>query len=92
MSLKLRFHPSAAGEWRRLDPQLRRQFEKKLIQVIELGGVGKRLRPTLQDCFKIKLRSSGYRLVYGLDEEKTPIVLAVGKRDESYLRAVKRHR
>lgn len=38
----------------------------------------------MPDCYKIKLRSAGYRLVYqAIDEEVIVLVLAVGKRDRS---------
>ncbi|QWA09835.1 type II toxin-antitoxin system RelE/ParE family toxin [Sodalis ligni] len=38
----------------------------------------------MPDCYKIKLRSAGYRLVYqAIDEEVIVLVLAVGKRERS---------
>jgi mRNA interferase RelE/StbE len=38
----------------------------------------------MPDCYKIKLRSSGYRLVYQvIDERVVVIVIAVGKRERS---------
>ncbi|MDT8396972.1 MAG: type II toxin-antitoxin system RelE/ParE family toxin [bacterium] len=46
-----------------------------------------------QNHFKIKLRASGYRLVYEVEEGKVRIlVIAVGKRDKSsvYTKARKR--
>ena len=37
----------------------------------------------LPDCYKIKLRTVGYRLVYQvIDAEVVVLVLAVGKRDK----------
>ncbi|KJO24748.1 type II toxin-antitoxin system RelE family toxin, partial [Enterobacter roggenkampii] len=47
----------------------------------------------LHDCYKIKLRSSGYRLVYQVIDEKVVVfVISVGKRERSevYSEAVKR--
>ena len=38
----------------------------------------------MQDCYKIKLRSIGYRLVYQVrDEELVVSVIAVGKREKN---------
>lgn len=38
----------------------------------------------MPDCYKIKLRQSGYRLIYQVEDERiTIIVLAVGRRDKS---------
>lgn len=38
----------------------------------------------MKDCYKIKLRGAGYRLVYRVEEGRIVIlVLAVGKRERS---------
>jgi mRNA interferase RelE/StbE len=38
----------------------------------------------LPDCYKIKLRAAGYRLVYRVDDGRVVvIVVAVGKRDRN---------
>lgn len=38
----------------------------------------------MADCYKIKLRGVGYRLVYRVDEEAVFVtVIAVGRRDRS---------
>lgn len=47
----------------------------------------------MADCYKIKLKSSGYRLVYKvLDKEIVVLVVAVGKRERNavYKNAMKR--
>ena len=47
----------------------------------------------MKDCYKIKLRSAGYRLVYEVrDQEVVVSVVAVGKRErnEVYKIAIKR--
>jgi mRNA interferase RelE/StbE len=47
----------------------------------------------MPDCYKIKLKSSGYRLVYQVFDERVVVsVVAVGKRERSdvYDRAKKR--
>ena len=47
----------------------------------------------MPDCYKIKLRAAGYRLVYQVvDERVVVIVIAIGKREDSviYRKAGKR--
>jgi mRNA interferase RelE/StbE len=40
----------------------------------------------MTDCYKIKLRGVGYRLVYRVDEEAMFVtVIAVGRRDRSQM-------
>ncbi len=37
----------------------------------------------MPDCYKIKLRSAGYRLIYRVDDDVVFVtVIAVGKRDK----------
>jgi len=37
----------------------------------------------MPDCYKIKLRSAGYRLIYRVDEQEVFVtVIAVGRRDK----------
>ena len=38
----------------------------------------------MPDCYKIKLRQAGYRLVYGVDDDTVFVtVIAVGKGDKN---------
>jgi len=38
----------------------------------------------LKDCYKIKLRSSGYRLVYQVQDSKLVVlIISIGKRERS---------
>ena len=38
----------------------------------------------MADCYKIKLRAAGYRLVYRVDDGRvTVIIVAVGRRDRN---------
>ncbi|MBN8899633.1 MAG: addiction module toxin RelE [Rhodospirillales bacterium 69-11] len=82
MSYRLAFKESALKEWRKLGETVREQFKAKLKERLEhphvpaakLRGAGSR--------YKIKLRASGYRLVYEVSEEALVLtVVAVGKRD-----------
>ncbi len=81
MSFKLRFHELALAEWRRLDGSLREPLKKKVAERLENPRVPASALSGMADCYKIKLRSAGYRLVYRVDEDLGFVtVIAVGKR------------
>ena len=82
MTYSLEFDARALKEWHKLGDTVRAQFKKKLAAVLlEPRNEANRLR-SLQDCYKIKLRSSGYRLVYQvIDQEVVVFVVAVDKRE-----------
>ncbi|HBJ0568394.1 TPA: type II toxin-antitoxin system RelE/ParE family toxin [Escherichia coli] len=84
MSYNLEFDPRALKEWRKLGDDIRLQFKKKLVQVLQHPRIDKNRLRELPDCYKIKLRASGYRLVYQVREQTiTVFVVAVGKRERS---------
>lgn len=83
MSYRLRFHEMALKEWKKLGADLREQFKKKLAERLENPRVPSAALAGMPDCYKIKLRKAGYRLVYRVDEDTVFVtVLAVGKRDK----------
>lgn len=93
MTYKLEFLPSARKEWDKLGHTLRDQFKKNLAERLELPRIPSDSLHGLPDCYKIKLKSSGYRLMYQVIDERVVIsVVAVGKRERSavYARAKKR--
>ena len=93
MTYRLVFKAAAKKEWDKLDSTIRQQFKKKLIECIKNPKVESFRLNGMQDCYKIKLRSAGYRLVYQVrDEELVVAVVAVGKRERNhvYNAAVKR--
>jgi mRNA interferase RelE/StbE len=93
MTYKLEFLPSARKEWDKLGHTLREQFKKKLAERLELPRIAADALHGMPDCYKIKLKSSGYRLVYEVIDKRVVVsVVAVGKRDRSevYGRAKKR--
>ena len=72
---------------------VREQLKKKLVEVLESPRIEANKLRGMPDCYKIKLRSSGYRLVYQVIDEKVVVfVISVGKRERSevYSEAVKR--
>ena len=93
MTYSLAFVESALKEWRKLAPQIREQFKDKLRERLDHPHVVSARLHGLPDCYKIKLRSVGYRLVYQVDGKVMLVtVIAVGKRDKGlvYLAATKR--
>lgn len=84
MNYKLRFHELALAEWRKLDESVRRPLKKKLAERLENPRVPSAALSGLKDCYKIKLKSAGYRIVYRVDEEVVYVtVIAVGKREKN---------
>ena len=78
----LRFLQSARKEWEKLDSTIKRQFQKKLAERLNEPRIPSAALFTMPDCYKIKLRKAGYRLVYRVEDEIiTVTVIAVGKRD-----------
>ena len=72
---------------------VRQQFKKKLLAILDNPQIEANRLHALPDCYKIKLRSSGYRLVYQvIDQEVLVFVVAVDKRerDQVYRKAAER--
>ncbi|UGB36878.1 type II toxin-antitoxin system RelE family toxin [Frateuria soli] len=93
MTYSLEFVESALKEWRKLSPDIRAQLKKKLAERLEHPHVPAARLHGMPDCFKIKLRASGYRLVYQVHDKVLVVtVVAVGKREKglTYLAAKKR--
>jgi mRNA interferase RelE/StbE len=91
----LDFDERALKEWHKLGATVREQLKKKLAEVLKSPRIEANKLRGMPDCYKIKLRSSGYRLVYQVIEEKVVVfVVSVGKRERSdvYTEAVKRIR
>jgi mRNA interferase RelE/StbE len=70
-------------EWHKLDTSLREPLKKKLSERLENPRIASAALSGMPDCYKIKLCSAGYRLVYRVDDEVVFVtVIAVGKRDK----------
>ncbi|MFZ2633802.1 MAG: type II toxin-antitoxin system RelE/ParE family toxin [Desulfosalsimonadaceae bacterium] len=84
MSYKLKFLPTALKEWKNLDNSIRMQLKKKLEERLESPHVPGSQLSGFKNHYKIKLRTSGYRLVYEvIDQEIYVLVIAIGKRDKN---------
>lgn len=82
MSFELEFLPSAKKEWDKLGATVRNQFAKKLGERLQHPHVLAARLFDMPDCYKIKLRAAGFRLVYRVIEQRVVVqVIAVGKRD-----------
>jgi len=91
----LQFDERALGEWQRLDRAVQLQFKRKLNKLVtgkESPSPKARLSG-LPNCYKIKQRKSGYRLVYQYEKNALIIlVVAVGKRERSIVYDAARRR
>ena len=93
MSFNLRFKEQALQEWHNLDHSIREQFAKKLHILKDNPRIESARLSGMKDCYKIKLRKAGFRLVYEVrDQELIILVVAIGKRERNavYKTAAKR--
>ena len=83
-SFSLEFHILALKEWQKLDNSVKNQFKKQLEKrLLNPRVASAKLHGDLDNFYKIKLRSIGYRLVYEVIDHKLVIlVIAVGKRNQ----------
>ena len=81
MTYKLRFHEMALAEWRKLDGSVREPLKKKLDEQLDNPRVPSAALSGMADCYKIKLKRIGYRLVYRVDDDVVFVTtIGVGKR------------
>ncbi|WP_417461516.1 type II toxin-antitoxin system RelE family toxin [Kordiimonas sp.] len=86
MTFKLVFKEQAKKEWDKLDATVRKQFATKLRERLTTPRVEAARLSGMTDCYKIKLRRAGYRLVYQVrDQELVVSVVAVGKRERNFV-------
>lgn len=84
MTYDLDFHPLALKEWKKLAPNIKQQFKKKLQQRLLNPCVPASQLSGYTDTYKIKLRTVGYRLIYSVNDDTVVVyVLAVGKRENN---------
>lgn len=93
MTYSLEFDARALKEWHKLRDTVRQQLKKKLATILLNPRIEANRLHALPDCYKIKLRSSGYRLVYQvIDQEVMVFVVVVDKREREqvYRKAAER--
>lgn len=93
MNYELVFKEEALKEWKKLDSHLQAVFKNKLAECLKEPHICGSLLRGMKDCYKIKLRGAGYRLVYQVrDKELVVVVIAVGKRDKNIVYKVAKSR
>jgi mRNA interferase RelE/StbE len=81
---QLAFKTSALKEWKKLAEPIKKQFKKKVAERLDAPRVPSDALSGFIDCYKIKLRSVGCRLVYEVEDETVTVtVVAVGKRERA---------
>ena len=84
MTYSLKFLPTALKEWQKLDKSIQVQLKKKLAERLQNPHAPASKLRGFDSVYKIKLRASGFRLVYEADDDTiTVLVIAVGKRDQN---------
>ena len=91
---RLKFLPEVLEEWNALDGSIKEVLRKALKKRLEQPHTpGAQLHRDLRNCYKIKLRKQGYRLIYSVEDNALVVlVLAVDKREDmvAYRSAVER--
>lgn len=94
MTYELEFNSNSLQEWHKLDSTIKLQLKKILEKRLRNPHIpSAKLHGDLKNAYKIKIKKSGYRLVYVVEDKKMIVlVLAVGKREKStvYNLAIKR--
>ncbi|AMR14131.1 type II toxin-antitoxin system RelE/ParE family toxin [Klebsiella quasipneumoniae] len=84
MTYELEFDPRAWREWQKLGETVKKQFKNKLQQIVQNPRIESARLSDLPDCDKIKLKASGYRLVYQVRDRVVVVyVIAIGKREKA---------
>ena len=82
MAHSVLFHVDAQKEWRKFGAPIREKLKKKLLERQSNPHVPAARLKGAKSRYKIKLRASGYRLVYEVkDDVLLILVIAVGKRN-----------
>lgn len=81
---EIEFLDDAFKEWKKLGPDVRKQFARKLEERLVQPRVVSARLSGMRDCYKIKLKSAGYRLVYQVEDDKLIVlVVAIGRRERN---------
>ncbi|OOS00233.1 plasmid stabilization system protein [Haemophilus paracuniculus] len=85
MAYSIKVHEDFVVELAKLDPAVKQQLRKKLDKVVENPHIPKnRLGGELHQCYKIKLKKAGVRLIYQVnDDEIYILLLTVGRRADN---------
>lgn len=83
---ELAIHPGAEKEWVKLDGSIKRRFKEKLVKErLKHPRVVKDALRELPDCYKIKITTPQFRLIYHVNDAKRLLtILSVASRDDVY--------
>lgn len=82
----LAIHHDAEKEWAKLDGSIKRRFKEKLAKErLKHPRVVKDALRELPDCYKIKITTPQFRLIYHVNDVKRLLtILSVASRDDVY--------
>ena len=75
MTYYLEYIPKVLKKWNKLDITIKKQFYKKLQERLKNPRVQKDRLSGYNNIYKIKLRSSGFRLVYEVKDEEIVVLV-----------------
>jgi mRNA interferase RelE/StbE len=86
MIYELAIHPDAEKEWAKLDGGIKRRFKEKFAKErLNHPRVVKDALCELPDCYKIKITTPQFRLIYHVNDAKHLLtILSVASRDDVY--------
>lgn len=86
MTYELAIHVDAEKEWAKLDGSIKRRFKEKFSKERLIHPrVAKDALRELPDCYKIKITTPQFRLIYHVNDAKHLLtILAVASRDDVY--------
>ncbi|MDD5059047.1 MAG: type II toxin-antitoxin system RelE/ParE family toxin [Sideroxydans sp.] len=86
MSYELAIHPEAEKEWAKLDGSIKRRFKEKFAKErLTHPRVAKDALREMPDCYKIKITTPQFRLIYHVNDTKRLLtILSVASRDDVY--------
>lgn len=86
MTYELAIHPDAEKEWAKLDGSIKRRFKEKFAKErLLIPRVAKDALRELADCYKIKITTPQFRLIYHVNEAARLLtILSVASRDDVY--------
>ncbi len=89
----LKFLPEALSEWNRIDRAIQNAFKKMLEKRLDEPCRSNMELRGLRDCYKLKLKNAGFRLVYHVrNRELIVTVISVGKREDSVVYELAKNR
>jgi mRNA interferase RelE/StbE len=85
-SFELAIHPGAEKDWAKLDGSIKLRFKEKFAKErLKHPRVAKDALRELPDCYKIKITTPQYRLIYHVNDAKRLLtILSVASRDDVY--------